>query len=362
MKKLYLLRGAPGSGKSTWVKQNNLEKLCLSSDKLRLLFPQFGETITQIYDTQVRKLLYELLEKRMQVSQDVIIDATHYKKSYIKDYKPYAETYSYEIVIIQFDTDIVECKRRNALRINGKVSEKVIDKMYNTIKTNQKEVEKEYKILTPEQGLLEIKFNKGHEIVERFKHLEFFRKFNEICPAYAYRDSQELDELIDKLRPIVLEYFPILKILDVEHNNKWHYRTILDHSIEVLCRFKREVYNYNLVMNSSDAVICLFHDIGKIFAMTSNKTDEYAHYYGHGLIGYQFFNEYCRPRLDYDETIADYIANIIKIHDDEIKENITDTTLLLLNLADAKSHKFADEDKIKSRIDKAKELLSFSLG
>lgn len=37
MKKLLLLRGAPASGKSTFIKDNNLEPYVISSDNLRLM-------------------------------------------------------------------------------------------------------------------------------------------------------------------------------------------------------------------------------------------------------------------------------------------------------------------------------------
>lgn len=37
MKKLLLLRGAPASGKSTFIKENNLEPYVISSDNLRLM-------------------------------------------------------------------------------------------------------------------------------------------------------------------------------------------------------------------------------------------------------------------------------------------------------------------------------------
>ena len=37
MRRLVLLRGIPGAGKSTWVKKNGLEKFTLSSDNIRLM-------------------------------------------------------------------------------------------------------------------------------------------------------------------------------------------------------------------------------------------------------------------------------------------------------------------------------------
>jgi len=38
MRKLVILRGAMGSGKSTFIKEHNLENFTLSSDQIRLMF------------------------------------------------------------------------------------------------------------------------------------------------------------------------------------------------------------------------------------------------------------------------------------------------------------------------------------
>ena len=37
MRTLLLMRGAPGSGKSTWIKENNLEQYTLSPDTIRVM-------------------------------------------------------------------------------------------------------------------------------------------------------------------------------------------------------------------------------------------------------------------------------------------------------------------------------------
>ena len=34
MRNLFILRGAPASGKSTWIKENNLEPYTLSTDQI----------------------------------------------------------------------------------------------------------------------------------------------------------------------------------------------------------------------------------------------------------------------------------------------------------------------------------------
>lgn len=37
MKSILILRGVPGSGKTTWIKENSLEKFTISKDAIRSL-------------------------------------------------------------------------------------------------------------------------------------------------------------------------------------------------------------------------------------------------------------------------------------------------------------------------------------
>ena len=38
MRTIYILRGAPASGKSTWIENNHLEQYTLSADKIRVMY------------------------------------------------------------------------------------------------------------------------------------------------------------------------------------------------------------------------------------------------------------------------------------------------------------------------------------
>ena len=96
MKYLILLRGLPGSGKSTWVKDNHLEDYTISSDAIRLLFSApvvssrqnySQRVITQKNDKKVWDLLHQLVENRIKSGQTTIVDATHLKANAINYYK-----------------------------------------------------------------------------------------------------------------------------------------------------------------------------------------------------------------------------------------------------------------------------------
>lgn len=147
MRSLVILRGSPASGKSTWVKNMGLENFCLSADNIRLLVEspiivpdKNHRTISQKNDNYVWQLLFELLEKRMNRGEFVVIDATHSRSSDFSRYNKLCERYRYRRYFVDFsDVPIEECKKRNSLREDYKrVPEKVIDKMYARLETQTK--------------------------------------------------------------------------------------------------------------------------------------------------------------------------------------------------------------------------------
>lgn len=68
---VVMLRGIPGTGKSTWLQKNQVEDYAISLDKLRLLLsnpimlPQGYYEINQKVSEKAWKLSYELLKSRM---------------------------------------------------------------------------------------------------------------------------------------------------------------------------------------------------------------------------------------------------------------------------------------------------------
>ena len=95
MRNLFLLRGCPASGKSTFIKQNGLEPYTLSADNIRTMYqsPKLGIDgkmgITQSNDGEVWELLMYLLENRMKKGELIIVDATHYKSELLNRYKSF---------------------------------------------------------------------------------------------------------------------------------------------------------------------------------------------------------------------------------------------------------------------------------
>ena len=142
MKILLVTRGIPGCGKSTWIKERDLEQYTLSADNIRLLYASPEQTIdgrcviSAKCDKHVWAFLRERLEARMKNGEFTVVDATHTKESYLKDYKKLCKEYNYRLVVVDFSSvDLDTCEERNQMRESYKrVPDEVLARMYNQIK------------------------------------------------------------------------------------------------------------------------------------------------------------------------------------------------------------------------------------
>lgn len=122
MRTLLLLRGAMGSGKTTFIKQNDLTHYTLSADKIREMYstPYLQDNsdfiVTQKYDREVWKILYSIMEERMKRGEFIVVDATHSSDKMFKAYRNIADRYKYQMFCKQINTPLEECIKRNSLR------------------------------------------------------------------------------------------------------------------------------------------------------------------------------------------------------------------------------------------------------
>lgn len=179
MRQIYLMRGVPASGKSSWLANNGLLPWAISADQIRLILgsPETDVTgdlrITQAHDRKVWKFLMETVEEKMSRGELIIVDATHYKASLLQPYKQLAEKYRYRLYIIDFtDVPVEVALERNMHRPKLQyVPEDVIRNMARAIQSDI-EISKKFTVLSREDALLKLK-EKPVRVADDFKKVVF---------------------------------------------------------------------------------------------------------------------------------------------------------------------------------------------
>lgn len=145
MRILLLLRGCPGVGKSTYIKEHGLKDYALSADDIRLLSQspvldtEGKPCIGTDHEKFVWETLFKILEFRMDRGEFTVIDATNSKTSEINKYKDLANKYRYRMFCVDMTkVPIEECKRRNLTRpLLKQVPEAAIEKVYSRFATQK---------------------------------------------------------------------------------------------------------------------------------------------------------------------------------------------------------------------------------
>lgn len=116
---LVFLHGLPGTGKSTFIKENKLERYTLSLDQFRLLAhgPELDEKgINQDYTKFAAKIMNEIVEERMKKKEFIILDGTYLKNEDIDSYKSLIKQYQYEFIVLNFDISLEKALEWNKNR------------------------------------------------------------------------------------------------------------------------------------------------------------------------------------------------------------------------------------------------------
>lgn len=142
MKRFFILRGAPASGKSTWIKQNGLSASTVSSDEIRIRMFGIGKDqsgrpcIPQHNPGAVWARARADLEHLMSEGvDDIVLDSCALKARDIRAYEGICSAYGYAPVIVDFTgVGRDECHRRNAAREEfRRVPDFVIDRFYDRL-------------------------------------------------------------------------------------------------------------------------------------------------------------------------------------------------------------------------------------
>lgn len=204
MKDLFILRGVPGSGKSTFIKNGfdgkiNIEDYTLSTDKIRLMYSSpkqdinGGQFINQNYNKLVFRLLKEMLENRMINGDTTFIDATNIKRSSISDYLKLADKYNYKVYILNFSNGLSlhTLLSRNDFRfpIYNRVPKEIIIRMFN-----------EYQICSKDFSDLTCFDMNKYEDVDKLKNVLLYKQYPTVKKAVIFGD---IHGCVDRIK----EYF-----------------------------------------------------------------------------------------------------------------------------------------------------------
>lgn len=102
------MRGSPSCGKSTLIREHELEPYTISSDAIRLLFQspvlEVGGKIgiSQKHNRRAWNFLFERLEEKMTRGELVVIDATHKTTEDVNRYRQLCEKYRYRCTVCDF--------------------------------------------------------------------------------------------------------------------------------------------------------------------------------------------------------------------------------------------------------------------
>lgn len=144
MPTLFLMRGAPGSGKSRWAAENGIEGLVVSSDQVRLdlLGIERDSTgrfhIPQRHQNLVWATVRDRIEDRMGSGDPVVLDANNLRTEHLSQWLPIADRHGYGVAVVDFtDIGADKCKVGNLEREDfRRVPEHVIDDYFSMLPDN----------------------------------------------------------------------------------------------------------------------------------------------------------------------------------------------------------------------------------
>lgn len=147
-KLLILMRGAPGSGKSTLIKNSGLSNYSISLDELRkLLAAEEDSQLPTSVNKEAYALLYSILQTRIQKGKLIVLDAVNASVDHIKDSIELAENYGYNVVYFQMQTSLEQCLENNLCRpVYSRASEEKIRKFHKMIETAKLSYERIYSL------------------------------------------------------------------------------------------------------------------------------------------------------------------------------------------------------------------------
>ena len=142
-KYLFVMRGLPGAGKSTFVnnifkKDSSIKVICpdeLRRKEMHNMLQKYRHSIEPVNEHKIWIIAFKQLEESLKNNKYTVFDATNTLERYLNQYNKLCKQYNVKLVIISFKSvDIKTCKQQNSLRFGiSFVPEIVIDRMNKQI-------------------------------------------------------------------------------------------------------------------------------------------------------------------------------------------------------------------------------------
>jgi len=131
MKKLLILQGIPGSGKSHWAKEflktNSTDWVRVNRDDIRSMLGEYWLPKREVLVTEIE---IQSVKSAFEQGYSVILDSTNLNQKYLKNWIEYCKNNSIEIEYKMFDINLETAIERDKNR-NRSVGEEVIKNFYN---------------------------------------------------------------------------------------------------------------------------------------------------------------------------------------------------------------------------------------
>ena len=122
MRKLFLMLGSPASGKSTFIKENDLQDYTIEADAVRRIVSNPATYVGEddsCYaidfngvdfrdEKYVWEVIYSALERRMSQGETTIVDATHLFKGAFKKYDELRIKHNYQVYVVDMMSHLVD--------------------------------------------------------------------------------------------------------------------------------------------------------------------------------------------------------------------------------------------------------------
>jgi predicted kinase len=142
----FIMMGAPGSGKSTWIR-NNTPGFAKWVDTDEINFREFGASPEKYMGTLARasKVAFNRYYKYLKMGKSPILDGTGSHVQKMKDAQEAAQAAGYKTYLVYIDVPLEKALENNEKRAESggrKVHPKAIESVWNKIQDSFKEAKK----------------------------------------------------------------------------------------------------------------------------------------------------------------------------------------------------------------------------